>query len=454
MRRCRRRPRADNLDTDSSLPPLLILAAALLLFGWSSVVIAAARRAAPFPPLAMPDGPQAIPPAVAWLRAAAGIIAGVGAAFLAAALAANFAAQNPAGPFSAASGWTAPALIALAAVAGIAGLVILDLAARLLVSQYPAFGEWAAQPLHWRARRPSARLPHQNGASGDANGGSGSDRDSDANSELPPPPPLTAAEILNLDNTDIDMVRSISRMDDRDAAHIMVPRLDVDAVAATATLSETVAAFVASRHTRLPVYRETMDNVIGIVHISDLLLAWSGDDPAQTPESIMREPEFVAENMAVDDLLALLRRKSLQMAIVVDEFGGVEGIVTLEDVLEEIVGEITDEFTEPDGAEPAPDDNGVWTLNATMTLDDLARAAGIVLEHGEVNTVGGFVYTRLGRMPAEGDLVTADQATIEVTQMNGRRIQQVRLRVADADASDTDGNATANAAPHRKRAAK
>ena len=430
------------MDTDSSLPPLLMLAAALLLFGWSSVAIAAARRVAPAASLAMPGGPNARAGAVAWARAAAGILVGVGAAFLAAAIAANFAEQNPASPFRDAGGWIALALIVLSAAAGVAGLVIIDLAARLLVSRFPAFGDWAAHPLHWRNGRPAVRLPHHNGVPGNGNG---REHETDA----PAPPPLTADELFNLDDTDIDMVRSISRMDDRDAAHIMVPRLDVDAVVATATLSETVAAFVASRHTRLPVYRETMDNVIGIVHISDLLLALSRDDPEQTPESIMREPEFVAENMAVDDLLALLRRKSLQMAIVVDEFGGVEGIVTLEDVLEEIVGEITDEFTEPDGAEPAPDGNGLWTLNATMTLDDLARTAGIVLEHGEVNTVGGFVYTRLGRMPAEGDLVSDDHATIEVTQMDGRRIQQVRLRVADDGASDSDGNAAA----HRKRAA-
>lgn len=429
------------MDTDSSLPPLLMLAVALLLFGWSSSVAAAARRVSPLATPAMSGGHHALPGAVAWIRAVAGILAGGGAAFLAIVIAANFTGPNPANPSGGAGGWITLALIALSAAAGAAGLVIMDLAARLLVRRFPAFGDWAARPLQWRIGRRAGRRPQQNGASGNGNG-----RDHEADG----PAPLTDDELRNLDNTDIDMVRSISRMDDRDAAHIMVPRLDVDAVAATATLSETVGAFVKSRHTRLPVYRETMDDVIGVIHISDVLLALSGDDPERTPESIMREPEFVAETMAVDDLLALLRRKSLQMAIVVDEFGGVEGIVTLEDVLEEIVGEITDEFTEPESAEPACDDNGFWTLNATMTLDDVERAVGIVLEHEEVNTVGGFVYMRLGRMAAVGDLVSDGSAAIEVTQMNGRRIQQVRLRVADGGASDTNGNAAA----HRKRVAK
>ena len=101
----------------------------------------------------------------------------------------------------------------------------------------------------------------------------------------------------------------------------------------------------ASKHTRLPVYRHTMDDVVGIVHISDVLLALAHGAYSTSLESIMREPEFIAENMAVDDLLVWMRSKSLQMGIVVDEYGGVEGIVTLEDVLEEIVGEIEDEFT-------------------------------------------------------------------------------------------------------------
>ena len=435
-----------------------MLAVALLLFGWGSVAIAAARRAQPPVPLAVPGGQDARIGAASWIRAAAGLLAGGCAVLIAAAVvnASPFAGVSSSG----ASGWLVLALIVAAAVAGIAALVILDLAARLVVSRFPAIGDWALRPLNWRHRRQPARAAAPNGVPGNGNGAA---RDNDG--QPPAPPPLTADEILTLDHNDIDMVRSISRMDNRDAADIMVPRLDVDAVAASATPDEVVAKFVASRHTRLPVYRETMDDVIGVVHISDALLAMSSPDPATAliPASIMREPEFVAENTAVDDLLALLRRKSLQMVIVVDEFGGVEGIITLEDVLEEIVGEITDEFTEPDSAEPALYTDGQWTLNATMTLDDLSRAAGITLEHGDVNTVGGFVYTRLGRMPAVGDLVYADTATIEVTQVDGRRIQQVRLRVADGSGAASDGGADGDGngdggggdvAAHRKRAAK
>ena len=248
------------------------------------------------------------------------------------------------------------------------------------------------------------------------------------------------------------MVRSISRMDDRDVKDIMAPRLDVDAVSADASLPDVVAAFVSTRHTRLPVYRGTMDEVVGIVHVSDALRALAGGngsgngngegvsdasdpDPAgagATLGDIMREPEFVAENMAVDALLHLMRRKSLQMAIVVDEFGGVEGIVTLEDVLEEIVGEIEDEFADEEEDWLEPDGAGVWLASPALPVEEAVRALGATADWGDVNTVGGYVYTRLGRMPAVGDVVEDGEVSIKVTQVRGRRIQQLELRRAAA----------------------
>ena len=243
---------------------------------------------------------------------------------------------------------------------------------------------------------------------------------------------------MNLDHYDIHMVRSISRMDDRDVQDIMVPRLDVDAVAVTSPLDELVNILVDTKHSRLPVYRGTMDDVVGVVHISDVLLTLANGPPGVPLESIMREPEFVAENMAVDDLLHLMRTKSLQMAIVVDEYGGVEGIVTLEDVLEEIVGEIEDEFGDDAGHEPTAAADGSWLVSATMPVEDVARVLGIELDYGDVNTIGGYVYAQLGRMPVTGDVVGSAGLSIEVTQVRGRRIQQLRLTPTGADAAPPD----------------
>ena len=245
-------------------------------------------------------------------------------------------------------------------------------------------------------------------------------------------PTLTPAELMNLDRNDIDMVRSISHMDDLDVKDIMVPRLDVQAVEVSIPMDELVPMLVSSRHTRVPVYRNTMDNVVGIIHISDVLRVVAEGKTGASVDAIMRDPEFVAENMAVDDLLHLMRSKSLQMAIVVDEYGGVEGIVTLEDVLEEIVGEIDDEFDDAGAEELEPVADGSWLVKATAPVEDVSRVLGLEFDCEDVNTIGGYVYTRLGRMPSVGDVVVSDEASIEVTQVRGRRIYELRLVPAAA----------------------
>ena len=317
--------------------------------------------------------------------------------------------------------------------AGATALILIALQALtdLWASLYPNGARRVARPRQWLFRR---RVSTTNGAGTSAGveigassviGQAGiSNTDDEANLETDP---LTADEILNLDQNDIDMVRSISRMDDRDVLDIMVPRLDMDAIALTSSLDEVVKAFVSTRHTRLPVYRNTMDDVVGIVHISDVLPVLASGETETTLDDLMRDPEFVAENMAVDDLLHLMRTKSLQMAVVVDEYGGVEGLVTLEDVLEEIVGEIDDEFAASGPETPLMADDGSWTLNATMPVEEVNRIIGVQLNGHDVNTIGGYVYTELGRMPTSGDVIAKDGLCIEVVQVRGRRIQQVRL---------------------------
>lgn len=416
-----RRQRANSLDTDSSLPPLLFLAAALLLFAWAGALRAVHRRPPPVAALLTHSPPAAI----GWLRVLAAVGAGVAAAALVSGL-------TP--------GWHAAWQLLAAVPGAAASLAVTQLLAGRLAEAFPNAAQRLARPRRWFAH--GGVLP----PNGNASPANGSDHDpaGPANDYHPEPPPLTPAEIMNLDPHDIHMVRSISRMDDRDVQDIMVPRLDVDAVPVTASLRDVVNTLVATKHSRLPVYRGTMDDVVGVVHISDALLALSRG-PGGTPlESIMRAPEFVAENMAVDDLLHLMRAKSLQMAIVVDEYGGVEGIVTLEDVLEEIVGEIADEFGNGSHDEPIAAADGAWLVSATMPVAAVARAVGIPLEPGDVNTIGGYVYTQLGRMPAVGDVVDTGAARIEVMQVRGRRLHRLRLTPTGADAAlpgDPNGSA-------------
>ena len=415
-RRRERRLRATGLETDSSLPPLLFLAASLLLFAWASVAAASRRQSqasALF--LARPSSP-----ATGILLAAAAATAGGSALAIA---------------YQLANGSPAFIALAVAVMATSTSLACVYLGARLWARQSPRVVRRLADPRRWigdanwpgSASEPSLPIAMDGGPDGDLENGH-----SDG-------PTLTPAELMNLDRNDIDMVRSISHMDDHDVKDIMVPRLDVQAVEVTTAMDELVRMLVNTRHTRVPVYQDTMDNVVGIIHISDVLQtvaegAWQSD-----VNSIMREPEFVAENMAVDDLLHLMRSKSLQMAIVVDEYGGVEGLVTLEDVLEEIVGEIDDEFDDAGAEELEPVADGSWLVKATAPVEDVSRVLGLELDSGDVNTIGGYVYTLLGRMPSVGDVVVSDQTSIEVTQVRGRRIYELRLVLPAAEKRSKTG---------------
>ena len=406
------------MDTDSSLPPLLFLAASLLTFGWVSIVVATRRRR---PGLVALLG-YSPSPGLGAIRVLSAGIAGVSLGLVA-------LRTMPTLP----NILTLLAAIAITAIA----LISIQLLTDLWSSLYPSAARRVARPRQWfPTRKPVSHtvaatpvywefsVPPTAGVES-ANGSDEEYQETDR---------LTPADILNLDQHDIDMVRSISRMDDRDVLDIMVPRLDMDAVAITSSLDELVEQFVSTRHTRLPVYRNSMDDVVGVVHISDVLTALAAGQSAVQLDDLMRTPEFVAENMAVDDLLHLMRSKSLQMAIVVDEYGGVEGLVTLEDVLEEIVGEIEDEFAAPDDPDaPTRVEDGSWIVNATTPVEDVNRMVGVELDGHDVNTIGGFVYTELGRMPTTGDVICNDGVQIEVLQVRGRRIQQLRLSLAPGD---------------------
>ena len=390
----------------------MFLAASLLAFGWVSIVVATRRRR---PGLVALLG-YAPSPGLGALRVLSAGTAGVALGTLL--LVVNTALH--------------PALLLLIATAGAAAaLITIQVLSDRFSSLYPNAARRVAHPRQWffRQRTPPATVNvHSNGwefSPSATQGQAGApDAEDDGRMELDE---LTPDEILNLDRNDIDMVRSISRMDDRDVLDIMVPRLDMDAISATASLDEVVAKFTATRHARLPMYRDTMDNMIGIVHISDVLAVLASGQSTVGWEGLVRDAEFVAENMAVDDLLHLMRAKSLQMAIVVDEYGGVEGLVTLEDVLEEIVGEIDDEFAASDPDAPVLADDGSWILSATMPVEEVNRIAGVQLNGHDINTIGGYVYTELGRMPAIGDVIAKDDLLIEVVEIRGRRIQQLRL---------------------------
>jgi CBS domain containing-hemolysin-like protein len=207
---------------------------------------------------------------------------------------------------------------------------------------------------------------------------------------------------------------------------IMVPRIDMVAVEADATVDDVLRLVIDKGFSRIPVYEETIDNIIGVVYAKDLLRCLAeGRHPASLKE-IARPPYFIPEGKRIDELLAELREHKVHMAIVVDEYGGTAGLVTIEDVLEEIVGEIQDEFDREEvSIERLTDTEAV--LDARVSLDALNELFGLEIKSEDYDTVGGFVYHQLGRMPAPGDEVRADGLVLRVLSIHGHRIKKIRV---------------------------
>jgi magnesium and cobalt transporter len=212
---------------------------------------------------------------------------------------------------------------------------------------------------------------------------------------------------------------------------VMVPRVDIVAVEAAASLAEVTRIMTQEGHSRLPVYRETLDDAMGMIHIKDIL-AWSGDEQDFVPSRVLRRVLFVAPSMPVLELLLEMRVKRSHMALVVDEFGGVDGLVTIEDLVEEIVGEIEDEHDRTDEPHLVRHDDGTLAADARVSVETLEDITGPVLtdeEREDVETVGGLVVALAGRVPIRGELIAHGSGLeFEVVDADPRRVKRVRVR--------------------------
>jgi len=212
---------------------------------------------------------------------------------------------------------------------------------------------------------------------------------------------------------------------------VMVPRADIVAVSTAAPLEEVVAAVEQSRHSRLPVFQKDLDQTVGMIHVKDLL-AHIGQPEAPSLEELAREVLFVSPAMLVLDLLLEMRLKRTHMALVVDEFGGIDGLATIEDLVEEIVGDIEDEhdIVEAPHLETRPD--GALVADARATLEDFEAAVGEVLtddEREDIDTLGGLVFNLVGRVPSRGELVSHPSGIeFEVLDGGPRRLKRLRVR--------------------------
>ena len=230
------------------------------------------------------------------------------------------------------------------------------------------------------------------------------------------------------------MLRNLLHFGERTAGDICVTRGDIIAVPATLSFDQLVRAFADAEHSRLPVYGESLDEVIGMVHMKDVFAASNDASRDRSLSALMREPLFVPESMGAIDLLARMRAERIHLAIVVDEFGGTEGLVTIEDVVEEIVGEIEDEHDIEEVGLLTMLDDGLWEADARLELEELARSVDPRLssENDEVDTLGGLVFLLAGHIPKKGESVEHPSGwKLEAVDSDPRRIIRVRLHAPE-----------------------
>jgi len=241
------------------------------------------------------------------------------------------------------------------------------------------------------------------------------------------------------------MLRSIMRFGDTLVREIMVPRIDMVAVEADTPLDEATDIFIRTGFSRLPVYREKIDNIIGLLYAKDLLAIWrEGHERERTLRSLIREAYFVPEAKKVDELLAEMQHRRMHMALVVDEYGGIAGLVTLEDIVEEIIGEIQDEYDAEEDADEiralAADE---YLISGRADIDDVNEALGADFPSEDADTLGGLLLSVTGHMPSEGEEVRIGDFLFTIRKVDQRRIMRVYARRLPPPADDAQAETTA-----------
>jgi magnesium and cobalt exporter, CNNM family len=229
-----------------------------------------------------------------------------------------------------------------------------------------------------------------------------------------------------IEDEEKEMIASVFQLGETLVREVMIPRIDVVAVPGDLPMLEALDLILKAGHSRIPVYEDTIDDVIGILYAKDLL-RYLRDGRTDVPlRRILRPAHFIPESKKVDDLLRELQQRKVHMAVVVDEYGGTAGLVTIEDLLEEIVGEIQDEY---DAEEPTVEalSEHEYLFDARVNLGEVNDLAGVELFNEGSDTLGGFIYGQLGKVPAVGDTIEFDDVRIEVLSVAGRRIKQVRV---------------------------
>lgn len=222
------------------------------------------------------------------------------------------------------------------------------------------------------------------------------------------------------------MIRSILALGDSVVREIMLPRMEIACVSIDDEVSEVLKEIIACGHSRLPVYEGTIDNIIGLIYAKDLLKYWGEADADIELRKLIRPPFFVPETKKLEELLHDFKKRRVHMAVVINEYGGTAGLVTIEDLLEQIVGDIQDEYDlEPQMLFVEPD--GAIVVDARLPIEELEEHFQIVVEREKFETVGGLVFHLTGTIPAAGEVVESDTLTLTVLEADERRIAKLRI---------------------------
>lgn len=244
-----------------------------------------------------------------------------------------------------------------------------------------------------------------------------------------------------LEQDERQMIYSIFELGDTLVREIMLPRIYINALEASTPLSDAVDELIKFGHSRVPVYEESVDNILGILYAKDLLRVWRQGDQIKSLRSLLRPAAFVPEAQKVDELLEEMQSGHVHMAMVVDEYGGIAGLVTLEDIFEEIVGEIQDEYDQSEEAPYVQMGEGEYVFQGRVDLRDFNEIMGSQLPTEATETLGGFIYGQVGRVPSSGETLQVGDISLTIEQVTGRRIRKVRAKKISAAAQEESEHA-------------
>lgn len=228
-----------------------------------------------------------------------------------------------------------------------------------------------------------------------------------------------------------DMIQGVEDLSDTTVKEVMVPRIDVDFLPLNTPNEELLKKVAAGGHSRIPVYSKSIDNVVGVLYVKDLIKALAENQPLDL-ESIIRKPYFVPETKKIDSLLREFKRRRVHIAIGIDEYGGVSGIVCMEDIIEEIVGDIQDEFDNEREDITTLSDNA-WICDARISLDDLNEAINANFPKDDFDTLGGFVFDLFGKIPVKFEKISWSGYDIIIQEMEGHKINTIKIIRTSAD---------------------